>query len=89
MPGPYRVPVPAEIRLMQEFRFLPLVGMTYHRNDTSNCVTQTPVYLYLQSRNSLAGRGGFVTRPCSGASTVHLWRRRFSEPDLPLRAGRV
>ena len=36
MPGPCHFPIPAEIRLMQEFRFLPAVGMTQEsvRNDT-------------------------------------------------------
>ena len=29
MPGPCQLPVPAETSLMQEFRFLPAVGMTY------------------------------------------------------------
>ena len=28
MPNPYHLPVPVEISLMQEFRFLPAVGMT-------------------------------------------------------------
>ena len=32
MPGLYHVPVPAEILLMKEFRFLPAVGMTSTRS---------------------------------------------------------